>query len=323
MEQFGVEFVSKDLPLHIDTPKSKTCGKGGKWWYKLHTFSPRPGVEVIRGKFGCYKHGGSEARVEVDFVPYTEAEKAAYRAQREAAQAQQAIERKQIADLAAFNARDLWHHASPEGQSPYLVRKKVQAESCRYLHDGTVVIPMIRYDLPRNEALKGCQRVLPDGQKFYSKGFEKPGCAVRLGTFPTEQDDPALLLICEGFATGLTIRMAIEHRFVVFCAFDAGNLNHVVPMMQQLYPRTRLLICADDDWKTFDPRTGQLTNPGRTTAKKIAREVAGCDLVWPVFNKATRQDKDTDFNDLHLREGLHVARRQLMGVINAMAVRYG
>ena len=30
MQEFGIEFRDKDLPLELDTPKSKTCGKGGK-----------------------------------------------------------------------------------------------------------------------------------------------------------------------------------------------------------------------------------------------------------------------------------------------------
>lgn len=318
MEQFGIEFLPKDLPLLIDHPKRKTCGKGGKYWYKLYTFRPRAGGQLVLGRFGTYRHGGSDARVDVDWKPLTEAERARYKAEREAAAAKAQAERRADAELAALDARALWACATPEGRSPYLERKGVQGESCRYLPDGTVVVPMIRYDLERALALKACQRILPTGQKFYSKGFEKPGCAVRLG----EPGEAVLLLLCEGYATGLTIRAATDWAVPVFCAFDAGNLVHVAPMMRELFPHARLLICADDDWKTFDPRTGQLTNPGRTTAKKVAREVPGCDLVWPVFKASTRQDKDTDFNDLHMREGLHAARRQLQGVISAMAVRY-
>lgn len=320
MEQFGIKFKNAaDRDLKIDTPKRKTCGEGGKYWYKLYTFRPRAGGSLILGWFGSYRHGGSEAQVEVDWKPLSDAERARHQAEREAAAIKAAAAKREEADLAALDARALWQRAAPQGYSPYLQRKGVTGESCRYLPNGTLVIPMIRYDLPRDQALKACQRILADGQKFYSKGFEKAGCAVRLG----DLGDLVLVLICEGYATGLTIRAAVEWAYPVFCAFDAGGLVHVVPMMRELYPHTRLLICADDDWKTFDKLTGRLTNPGRTAAKKVAKEVPGCDLVWPVFNAATRQDKDTDFNDLHLREGLHVARRQLQGVIQAMAAQYG
>jgi len=46
-------------------------------------------------------------------------------------------------------------------------------------------------------------------------------------------------------------------------------------------------------------------------------------LVWPIFKPSTRGPKDTDFNDLHVLEGLDVVRRQLVGVVEAMARRYG
>ena len=42
MQEFGIEFRDKDLPLELDTPKSKTCGKGGKDWYKLYLFRRDP-----------------------------------------------------------------------------------------------------------------------------------------------------------------------------------------------------------------------------------------------------------------------------------------
>jgi phage/plasmid primase-like uncharacterized protein len=109
----------------------------------------------------------------------------------------------------------------------------------------------------------------------------------------------------------------------VFVALDAGNLAHVVPLLRALYPRTRILILADDDWKTRDPGTMELTNPGRTAARKVAKLVDGCDFVVPIFDAATRAPKDTDFNDLHIRQGLDAVRRQLAGVVAAMARIYG
>jgi putative DNA primase/helicase len=319
MERFGIEFKSKDLPLHIDTPKRKTCGVGGKYWYKLYTFRPRAGGTMLLGSFGTYKHGGSSMKVEVDWQPLTDAERERHRAEREAAKAAALAERKANAELAAMDALDLWRQASATGVSPYLQRKGLAGESCRYLPDGTLVIPLIRYDLDRASALQAVQRVLPDGRKFYSKGFEKPGCAVRLGT----AGEVSLILICEGYATGLTIRLAVDGQYPVFVAFDAGNLVHVARMLHTLYPTTRLLICADDDWKTVDPITRRPSNPGRTTARKVAKEITGCDLVWPVFNAATRQEKDTDFDDLRQRQGLPAVKGQLQGVIEAMRRRYG
>ena len=46
MEAFGVEFLPKDLPLQIDAPKRRGCGRKGKWWYWLRTFRPDAGAEM-------------------------------------------------------------------------------------------------------------------------------------------------------------------------------------------------------------------------------------------------------------------------------------
>lgn len=318
MEAFGVEFRDKDLPLHVDLPRKKTCGKKGKWWYWLRTFRPNAGGVYIVGAFGSYKTGKHE-KVEVDWKPLGDAERARLAAEHAAACAARDQARVKEAGLAALGAADLWRRADREGHSPYLKRKGVTPEACRYFADGTVVIPLLRYDLPREEALRAVQRIKPDGAKFYTKGFAKPGCALRLGEVSTS--GPQLVLVVEGFCTGLTVRMATHHELAVFVALDAGNLQHVVRLLRDIYPSHRILICADDDWLTRDQVTHELSNPGRTMARRIAKELSGCDFVYPVFDPATRHEKDTDFNDLHQRQGLEAVERQIGAVLQAMRTR--
>ncbi len=319
LEAFGVVLRRTDK-IEPDGRK-RTVGKGGKYWVRLHTFQPDVGGAYIVGAYGSYRTG-EWRKVDVDWTPLNEAERE--RAAREKAIREEA-ERKARAEeaaLAAMTAAELLAKACRDGvSSPYLARKQVEPEGCRFLPDGTLVLPLMRYDLPIDQRLRAVQRILPDGQKFFTKGFEKPGCCVRLG-----QIDPGLsplLMVTEGYATGLTARMALFRQHPVFVALDAGNLAHVVPLLRALYPRTRILILADDDWKTRDQRTMELTNPGRTAARKVARLVEGCDFVVPVFDPATRALKDTDFNDLHVRQGLDAVRLQLAGVVAAMARFYG
>lgn len=341
MAAFGIELQKKDAGFPKRLAKRVTCGKGGKDWYKLYEFTRDNKVYLVGG-FGTYRQGGSFQKVEVDWAPLSEAERERQRAQRQAQIEAQASRRREEIELARASAVEIWRKAVPDGRSPYLERKGLQGEACRFvaspmalrwpadqpgkddtvvrLPEGTLVLPLIRYDFPRAEALRALQFIKPDGAKVYLKGFEKPGCALRLGDV---SDDTPLVLVCEGYATGLSIRMGVDFVFPVFVAWDAGNLVHVVPLVRALYPNKRLLICADDDWKTFDRRTGRLNNPGRTTAKQVARDVPGCDLVWPVFTVPDRGDKETDFDDLRQREGLHVVRRQLGGLIRDMGRMYG
>jgi putative DNA primase/helicase len=312
MEAFGVQFKASDLPLHIPTPKRRTCGVKGKWWYWLQLFRTRSGAEYVVGKFGTYKHGGSDQKVDVDFKPLTEDEKARFRAEQDAARQRAIAAKAEAASIAALGAGELWCRAARTGHSPYLERKGVVGEACRYLPDGTLVIPLLRYDAPQCDRLRALQRIQPDGFKLFTKGFAKNGCALRLGHV---DDETPLVLVCEGYATGLSIRMATDRQVPVVVALDAYNLVFVVEILRKVHPHARLLICADDDWKTSDHEG---PNPGRTKAKLAAKTTERCDILWPVFKPATRQDKDTDFNDLHLREGLPVVAQQLLAVMVAI-----
>lgn len=344
MEAFGIELRDKDRDLKLDKDKRITCGKGGKDWYKFYTFTnPSTGQSNIVGTFGTYRHGGSWQKVDVSWDPLSPEEKAKAAADREAIRAAAAAERQAEIANAMAEAIDVWRQGVAEGASEYLARKGVAGEACRFLKSqlilrwpgrdpgdedtvvrlpgGTLMLPLVRYDLPRHEALRGLQFIRPDGKKIYLRGFDKPGCALRLGDV---DGDTGLLLVCEGYATGLTLRMATAGRALpVYVAFDAGNLAHVVPLLGRLYPTKRILICADDDYLTADRDSGALTNPGRTAARNVARLVAGCDHLWPHFRAATRERGDTDFNDLHVREGLGAVTAQLLGVVEAMVRRYG
>ena len=318
LRDFGIELRRTDK-IEPDGRK-RTVGKGGKYWVKLHTFQPDAGGNYIVGAFGSYRTGEWQ-KVDVDWAPLTEAERE--RAARERA-AREEAERKARAEeaaLAALSAAELLARAKRDGASPYLARKQVEPESCRFLPDGTLVLPLMRYDLPVDQRLRAVQRILPTGRKLFTKGFEKPGCCMRIGTI--DPDRTALVMVGEGYATCLTARMATSRQYPVFMALDAGNLAHVVPLLRALYPSIRILILADDDWLTKDQHTGELVNPGRSAARAVAKKVEGCDFVTPIFARATREAKDTDFNDLHLREGLDAVRRQLSGVVAAMARRYG
>ena len=101
-------------------------------------------------------------------------------------------------------------------------------------------------------------------------------------------------------------------------AFDAGNLAPVATALRKRYKKTRMLICADDD--AFSQG-----NPGVTCASAAALEVGGA-YVAPVFaNEAARREayeakgeKITDFNDLHMAEGLHVVRAQVQARISEL-----
>jgi len=241
------------------------------------------------------------------------AELARRRSERHARAQAEAAQRQSLAQNAQANALTAWRIALREGASAYAQRKGIEhPESCRYLpsyQGGGLILPMLRYDLPREQSLKGVQIIRDDGSKKFTYGMEKPGTACRLGLAVVGEP----VFVCEGYATGMSIRMALERRYPVFVAWDAYNLPLVVEYIHGMLPTCPLVICADDDWRTLNK--GVANNVGRIQAQVAMDSVmdAGarlCVRSFPVFG-ALRGDKDTDFNDLHRLEGLAQVRQQL------------
>jgi putative DNA primase/helicase len=104
--------------------------------------------------------------------------------------------------------------------------------------------------------------------------------------------------------------MAVERRLPVVVALDAYNLQAACEILRELYPPTWLLVCADDDWKTAG-------NPGREKAKAVTKAIERCSMVWPSFAGLDRANKDTDYNDLHVRAGIGRVQAQLRAALDA------
>ena len=295
----GLDLPPQPLDL---TGRVRRFGPKKNHWYRLREMRTDAGSYVVVGSFGNWK-GQERFKVDVDWRGIGQAEREQLMVQRQAAAERERAQRAQLGRLASLGAAELWRQALPApaaGRNAYLERKGVQPEACRYLPDGSLVIPLLRYDLPREQALKAVQRIWPDGTKRFTRGFEKAGACLRLGHVVAG----SAVLVCEGYATGLSLRMAVERRLPVFVALDAGNLLPVCELLRGLFAQSPLLVCADDDWRTPG-------NPGREKAHKAARAVADCHYVWPIFRPGHRAAKDTDYNDLHRAEGLNALARQM------------
>lgn len=305
------DVVTQMLAAGLDTPplpldlsgRVRRFGPKKRQWYRLREMRTDGGTFVVVGSFGDWRHQESH-RVDVDWQGLRDDERQALEERRRAQAQAEAQARDVLANAARMTAAELWAAAARQGSSPYLQRKGVQGEACRYLRDGSIVVPLLRYDLPREQALRGVQTIKPDGSKRFTRGFDKPGACLRLGHVVVGEP----ILVCEGYATGLTLRMALDRRLPVVVGLDCGNLPHVVEQLRALHPGEPILLCADDDWRTEG-------NPGRMKAHKLARAVPHCAYTWPVFRPGNRGEKDTDFNDLHVRDGLAAVRRQLRHVL--------
>ncbi|MDD2324618.1 MAG: DUF3631 domain-containing protein [Alphaproteobacteria bacterium] len=183
--------------------------------------------------------------------------------------------------------------------APYLTRKCVQAFNikCDVAKPDVLILPMRDVE----GRLWNYQAIYPDGTKRLQKGARKKGCFLLIGA--TDLSKVAFSYVVEGYATGASVHMASGKPVIV--AFDAGNLDPVVAAVRSHFSSMVLVIAGDDDrWK---PEVG---NTGRATAEAVAQKY-GCRAVFPVFK--VDDTAPTDFNDLHVLEGLGAVLEVLEG----------
>jgi len=190
----------------------------------------------------------------------------------------QAIAQQREADKAqrqqdaATAAAQRWEAALPApADHPYLVRKGIQPHGIK-AEGEALLIPL------RDAAttLHSLQAIGPEGDKRFQPGGRIKGCYFGIGK-------PAgVLVIAEGVATGASIHEATGH--AVACAMNAGNLLEVAQSLHAKYPALRLILAADDDWKTDG-------NPGMVKAREAAQAVGGS-LTKPDFGEQPRREGD-------------------------------
>ncbi|MDB4522244.1 toprim domain-containing protein [Gammaproteobacteria bacterium] len=226
------------------------------------------------GVFGNWKTG---VRHQWQFkTPTTQEERRAHKkAMRELYRTQDAERLNRYAE-AAEKARSLIDASHPADPAhPYLLRKQIQPIGV-YQQEQTLLIPM--YD---GIALASVQAIYADGFKQFLKGGKTKGCHLRLGEWSDQ------ILICEGYATGATLRQS--HNATTIIAFTANNLVTVAQAVRHERPAAVITIAADNDLWTEG-------NPGLTKARHAAVSIRG-KVIYPDFSDLDTSSYPTDFND--------------------------
>ena len=286
-------------------------------WYHLHELRLQNGDDLIVGSYGVWRGAENNAmKVEVKKSDLSREQVEAMRKRLAEDKKRAELARKAEQERAADKAAAAWRKCSPDGDNDYLHRKGVAAHGVRFSPQGAMVIPMLDVaakihglQIIRGKQAQGARRRLD--KEFWPAGLAKKGHFHLIGGVPG-----AVLLVAEGYATGASIYEATG--LPVAVAFDAGNLAPVADALRKRYKQAKILVCADDD--AFSEG-----NPGVTCASAAAMAVGGA-FVAPVFaDEAARRlafetkgQKITDFNDLHVAEGLHVVRSQIQTRLTAL-----
>jgi phage/plasmid primase-like uncharacterized protein len=268
---------------HISSKKGSLDG-----WYILHTSGKIP-----VGVAGCWKEPTFESKWMADigrsmsFTERLEHDKwvAEFKAKREA-------DRLASQAQAAEKAEDeVSTYADASADHPYLVRKRIEAHGVKIDRAGRLVVPVID---AQGEILS-YQTIDAEGNKRFLKGGKIEGGFYEL------RGNRKVVFVGEGFATCASIHEATG--YTVLVAFDCGNLAKVAKSAKEMFPGAKIVIGADNDQFTEG-------NPGVTKGRAAAQLVFG-EIVYPNFSESDLSSKPTDFNDLHVLQGIEAVKDQI------------
>jgi phage/plasmid primase-like uncharacterized protein len=178
------------------------------------------------------------------------------------------------------------YNAAPEiKEHDYIKKKKIKPYRAK-AHNEFIILPIYI-----DEKISSLQYIKADGEKRYL-----PGGAIRDG-YCAIPGDNSTVYVCEGWATGCSIREVTGN--TVYVSYQSSNIYGVTAAAQKLNQGSMIVIAADNDRHTDG-------NPGMAKATTVGQAL-GVQVIVPIFG----QDKGTDFNDVHVFEGLDVIKRQL------------
>jgi putative DNA primase/helicase len=132
--------------------------------------------------------------------------------------------------------------------------------------------PVLLIPMRLGKSLCGVQQIWEDGTKKFLYGQRTSGATFAF-------DNKGLNIVCEGYATALSVRAAmkqLKRRYTIHVCFSAGNMVRVA---EGLEPG---LVIADND-------------------KSGTGQQAAADIGWPVWMSDLEGE---DANDYHRRVGL-------------------
>ena len=304
-----------DGKIHRVDVLGKKKRKNAHGWYVLHLNG------VPAGAFGDLAAGIEDTWCAKKPSTMTHEERTALKQRMEAAKRERA-EAQQVLNKAAADAAGLILKSTVKAtpDHPYLKKKglpvfpglRLVKADVKYIIDpleeprvaraGSLAVPMFT---PAG-GLVGLQLIQADGVKRFLKGTAKEGNYHSIGRAPEEEN--GVILIGEGYATMARVHQATG--WLAIAAFDSGNLPSVSRAIRAKYPRSRIVVCADNDRFT---KNGDIENPGLTKGREAAEAVNGR-VAFPTF-----EDGDitsSDFDDLAQLRGLPAITAIIDAVVN-------
>ena len=288
---YAVQNGYSDLPQTLNlNGKINRFGKKDKYWYIGSVLHTEKGDSFNTATFGDWKHQLDQ----ITYKPnkkFSKADKASILAKME--EQKQGIEAEKVkrAMLAEQIAGKMWAKATNKIQDhSYIKIKKINTNIPHGVKilDDEILVPCRNID----GTMTGLQRIGPKGKRFVH-GQRNISILHTIGNIKLSDN----INLCEGFSTAASLYEATKTPTVI--SFVASNLVNVAKALSKKYPEKNIYVCGDDDFKN-DINTGV----------QYAFEAAKHTRIEPIFpNFKDRTDGDTDFNDLHVKEGLRAVKQ--------------
>jgi len=223
-------------------------------------------------------------------------------------------------------ANKVWRESKPiDLNFPYIKEKGITPTTGRFDYNGDLILSAVK-----NGKIHSLQTIYKNGFKKFMKGGRITGC---YHPIIKKHDDKSIFIICEGYATGESIKEATKN-YPVLVAFMASNLLPVAKEVRVKYPDAKIIIAGDSDkWRLKkgsspkdidgdDPKWGAwraenaLENIGKIKADIASAEING----FAIFPDVADDDKlkRTDFNDVHRTDGLEAIKRSFKDILQIM-----
>jgi phage/plasmid primase-like uncharacterized protein len=227
------------------------------------------------------------------------------------------VELKQIADTAKYDAAarkayGFWQYSAVKGRADYLERKRVGSYGIRFRstaqYGNSAVIPMVD-TLGR---LWSYQLLNPNGTKRQPKDARTEGLFHMIGTPRNGQS----IGIGESYVTSAS---CYELAGVpTACAFSCQNLKNIAVTLSQHYPKSRLIIFADND-RHLEERGA--VNQGLVKGQEAINAIeSGAVLITPDFGDSCASKGLSDWNDLIHQSGIEYAKAQMKEQLNRKGI---
>lgn len=279
--------ASLPLPIHGEIQRFQVvndkCGSLNGW---ITSFSNQTNEEVF--VFGSWKNSAKHIYSDNRTNRYDYSTREKINSLMKSAK----IAKEELQKQTAINCFNLWEEAIPATSHPYLTSKKIKPHIARTYNDNWLLIPVVA----AGGHLTSLQTISPDGRKTFKKDGKIAGCYCPIGY----EGQANIILVCEGFATGATLREATTLPVIV--AFNAGNLRPVAETIRLENPTSIIVICADNDHLSKD------RNIGLIKAEQAAKQACAL-MVFPSFSA---NDEGSDFNDFAQLHGNEVIQSIIM-----------